>query len=73
MKTSKNFTEYFSVKKDQTIYINVSKETKELELLFEDTTSKIVIYNSELDNIKINMNFKKKKMKFQKLDTTIIF
>lgn len=67
MKTSKNFTEYFSVKKDQTIYINVSKETKELELLFEDTTSKIVIYNSELDNIKINMNFKKKKNEISKI------
>ena len=49
----KKENENLLIKKNQTVYLNISKSTKSLDLIFEDSTSKVVIYNSNLKEINI--------------------
>jgi hypothetical protein len=53
----KKENENILIKKNQTIYLNISKSTKLLDLIFEDSTSKAVIYNSSLQEINIKSNY----------------
>tara|TARA_B100000989_G_C19527014_1_gene467480 strand:+ start:792 stop:2939 length:2148 start_codon:yes stop_codon:yes gene_type:complete len=52
-----NVNEDLLVKKRETVYLNITESTKKLNLLFEDYTSKAVIFNSNLENISISLKF----------------